>query len=1159
MTMERKPPIQKRLREKILILDGAMGTQLQEANLSPEDFGGEAYDGCNEFLNITRPDVVDRIHDQFLEAGADVIETNTFGATSVVLTEYGLEDRAEEINRIAAGLAVEATRRHTTLEQPRYVAGALGPTTKTLSVTGGVNFDELVEAYREQTRGLIDGGVDLLLLETSQDTLNVKAAGIGIQQAFQDRGRKLPLMISGTIEPMGTMLAGQNVEAFYLSIQHLEPMTVGLNCATGPEFMRDHLRTLSSLAQCGISCYPNAGLPDEDGHYHETPQGLAEKMAAFADRGWLNVAGGCCGTTPEHIRAIAKALEGKKPRSPRSEPVAGVAGIEPLYPEEDNRPILVGERTNVIGSRKFKGLIRKGKYEEASEIARRQVKGGAQVIDVCLADPDREEGEDMERFLRYAVHKVKVPLMIDSTDREVIERALKFSQGKALINSINLEDGEERFREVAPLLRRFGAAVVVGTIDEEGMAVTADRKLEVAKRSYELLVHRYGIPPEDLIFDPLVFPVGTGDTAYIGSARETVEGIRRIKEALPACRTILGVSNVSFGLPLAGREVLNAVYLYHCTRAGLDYAIVNTEKLERYASIPEEEREMAEHFLFGTDSDNYDDCLTEFANFYRGKESTVKEPVKNLPLEERLARYVVEGSKDGLFPDLEEALKKNDPLDIINGPLMKGMDEVGRLFNDNQLIVAEVLQSAEVMKASVAFLKPYMEQKSTETKGKILLATVKGDVHDIGKNLVEIILSNNGYEVINLGIKVPPEQLIEACRRERPHMVGLSGLLVKSAQQMVLTAQDMKEADLDLPILVGGAALTRKFTHNRIASQYDGPVVYAKDAMNGLELANRLQNAEERERLVAELRQSKEQALKQEEAARGREEKGKGAATAVVAPTSNVDREAKVYTPPDLKLHVLRDYPISYLEPYMNKQMLYGKHMGIKGNVERMLAEQDPKAVQLKEQMDDMVAELRERGELRADGMYRFFPAQSEGNSIYVYDPDQPGEKVLETFTFPRQTRDPYLCLADFLRPRESGVMDYVGFLVVSAGYGVRERAEAWKESGDYLRSHMVQAFALELAESFAERLHHMLRDAWGFPDPPEMTMQRRFSARYQGVRVSFGYPACPDLEDQAKLFRLMQPEKIGVRLTEGFMMEPEASVSAMVFSHPEARYFNAV
>jgi len=670
-------------------------------------------------------------------------------------------------------------------------------------------------------------------VETSQDALNVKAAGLGIEGAFQEAGRRVPVIVSGTIEPMGTTLAGQNIEAFYLSVEHLQPLAVGLNCATGPEFMRDHVRALSQLAPCFVSCYPNAGMPDEDGHYHESPQALAAKMAAFAKQGWLNIAGGCCGTTPEHIRALAEALKGLPPRRPPSGHGHAVAGIEPLFLEEDSRPLLVGERTNVIGSRKFRQLIAEGKYEEAAEIARAQVKKGAHVIDVCLANPDRDELADMTRFLSHVVKKVKAPLMLDSTDPQVIEAALKMCQGKAIINSINLEDGEKRFADVAPLIHRYGAAVVVGTIDEEGMAVTRQRKLEVARRAYDLLVHKYGIPPRDIIFDPLVFPVGTGDAAYIGSALETVEGIRLIKEAFPECPTILGISNVSFGLPPAGREVLNAVFLYHCTKAGLDYAIVNTEKLVRFAAIPEEERAMAEELLFRTN----DAVLARFTDFYRQKK-TAAAPVQEkvgLPLEERLARYVVEGSKDGLYADLDEALAKyGDPLAIINGPLMAGMDEVGRLFGENQLIVAEVLQSAEVMKAAVAYLEPHMEKASAAVKGKMLLATVKGDVHDIGKNLVEIILSNNGYEVVDLGIKVAPEQLIEAYRREKPDFIGLSGLLVKSAQQMVVTAQDLKAAGIDVPILVGGAALTKKFTETRIAPQSEGIGLYAKDAMEGL-------------------------------------------------------------------------------------------------------------------------------------------------------------------------------------------------------------------------------------------------------------------------------------------------------------------------------------
>lgn len=1139
---------QEQLEQKILIIDGAMGTMLQQADLTAADFGGEEYEGCNELLSVTRPDVIKRIHEKYLEAGADIIETNTFGATSVVLAEYDVAERDIELNIASAKIAREAADAYSTDEWPRFVAGSMGPTTKTLSLTGGATFEQLVEAYYRQAKGLLLGGVDVLLLETSQDTLNVKAGGIGIRQAFQELGKEVPVMISGTIEPMGTTLAGQNIEAFYVSIEHLKPVSVGLNCATGPEFMRDHLRTLADLAHCGVSCYPNAGLPDENGHYHESPQALAAKMAAFAERGWLNVAGGCCGTTPEHIRALAETLKAYKPRQSSIKPFSAVSGIEVVYVEEDNRPLLVGERTNVIGSKKFRDLIAAGQYEEASDIARAQVRSGAHVIDVCLADPDRDEYADLDRFLKFVSKKVKAPLMIDSTDPRVMELGLTYSQGKAIINSINLEDGMARFQEVVPLIHKYGAAVVVGTIDEEGMAVTRERKLEVAKRSYEILVNDYQVNPQDIIFDPLVFPVGTGDEQYLGSAMETVEGIRLIKEALPACKTILGLSNISFGLPAAGREVLNAVFLYHTTKAGLDYAIVNTEKLERYASIPEDERKLAEALLFATN----DQTLAEFTAFYREKKKEAKKEISTLTLEERLARYVIEGSKDGLIPDLQAALEKYAPLEIINGPLMAGMEEVGRLFNGNQLIVAEVLQSAEVMKASVSFLESFMEKTESSSKGKILLATVKGDVHDIGKNLVEIILANNGYQVVNLGIKVPPEQLIAACREEKPDFIGLSGLLVKSAQQMVITAQDLKASGIDVPMMVGGAALTRKFTSNRIAPEYKGIVLYAKDAMDGLDLANKLMDPAQRESLVQ---------VQQEQLAALEAEKASQEQTVEIrkkAPKrSAVSRTAPIMLPPDTDRHVLRNYPISHLQPYLNLRMLLGKHLGVRGNVDRLLEEKDQKVTELYRVVEEILREAKENGLIHTNGMYQFFPAQADGDDILIYDP-QDHTRVLERFSFPRQPDEPYLCLSDFLRPVEGKEMDYVGFLSVTAGHGVREHAARLKEQGDYLRSHVLQAVALELAEAFAERIHHVMRDVWGFPDPAEMTMLERFGARYRGIRVSFGYPACPNLEDQEKLFRLLQPEDIGVQLTEGFMMDPEASVTAMVFAHPEARYFNA-
>ncbi|WP_342570311.1 methionine synthase [Paenibacillus sp. FSL R5-0749] len=1133
------------LKQRILILDGAMGTMIQQVDLTGEDFGGEDLDGCNEMLVLTRPELIQRIHEEYLEAGADLIETNTFGATSVVLAEYDIQDRAREINLEAARIAKAAVDRFSTPESPRYVVGAMGPTTKTLSVTGGVTFQELIDSYLEQALALIEGGVDALLLETSQDTLNVKAGSIGIQQAFEQSGVTLPLMISGTIEPMGTTLAGQNIESFYISLEHLNPISVGLNCATGPEFMRDHIRSLSGMASVAVSCYPNAGLPDENGNYHESPDSLAQKIGAFAEQGWLNIAGGCCGTTPAHIRAMRDTLAQYPPREMNGTHPPALSGIEPIYIEQDNRPYMVGERTNVLGSRKFKRLIVEGKYEEASEIARAQVKNGAHIVDVCVQDPDREESEDMVKFLELVVKKVKVPLMIDTTDASVIDLALQYSQGKAIINSINLEDGEEKFELITPLLHKYGGAVVVGTIDERGQAISREDKLDVAKRSYDLLVNKYGLKPEDLIFDTLVFPVGTGDEQYIGSAKETIEGIRVIKEAMPECHTILGISNISFGLPEAGREVLNSVFLYECTKAGLDYAIVNTEKLERYASIPEEERRLSEELLYNTN----DDTLAAFVAAFRNKKVEKKEKISNLSLEERLASYVVEGSKEGLLPDLEQALAKYTALQVINGPLMRGMEEVGRLFNNNELIVAEVLQSAEVMKASVAYLEQFMEKNETSVKGKIILATVKGDVHDIGKNLVEIILSNNGYQIINLGIKVPPERIIEAYREEKVDAIGLSGLLVKSAQQMILTAQDLRTAGIDVPIMVGGAALTRKFTKNRIRPEYDGMVVYAKDAMDGLDLANKLMNPVTREAMQLEMDAEKEA-----------DASGAVAVQALPELTrverSDIAVDHPVLVPPDLERHTMRNYPLSHILPYVNMQMLLGHHLGLRGSVEQLLASGDKKATDLKAVVDDIMQEAVRDGIIQAHAMYRFFPAQSSGNSIIIYDPKDTSN-ILHTFTFPRQKVEPFLCLSDFLKPVESGQMDYVGFMVVTAGHGVRELSTAWKDQGDYLRSHALQSVALEVAEGLAERVHHMMRDIWGFPDSAQMTMKQRHGARYQGIRVSFGYPACPDLEDQGPLFKLLQPEDIGVELTEGFMMEPEASVSAMVFSHPQAKYFN--
>ena len=1130
---------------RILVIDGAMGTSLQDANLGPDDFGGADLDGCNEILVVTRPDVIRAVHDSFLEAGADIIETDTFGGTSIVLAEYGLEDRVTELNEVATRLAREACAAFDTPDRTRFVAGSIGPTTKAISVTGGVTFDELKIAFRDQARALVAGGADLLLVETSQDTRNVKAALLGIGELFEELGARVPVMTSCTIEPTGTMLAGQGVEAFWTSVSHFDLFAVGLNCATGPEFMTDHVRSLSDLARHRVSCVPNAGLPNEDGQYELTPEQLAAAMRRFAEHGWLNVVGGCCGTRPAHIAALAKAVSDIPPRRVLDHKRSLFSGIDFLEATDDNRPVMVGERTNVIGSRKFKRLIVEEKFEEASEVGRAQVRTGAQLVDVCLANPDRDEMEDTDRFLAEAIKKVKAPFVVDSTDAAVIERALTWCQGKALINSINLEDGEERFELVVPLARKYGAALVVGCIDEDpiqGMGVTRQRKLEIARRSHELLTKKYGVREEDIVFDPLVFPCATGSEEYVGSGVETIEGVRLIDHAFPNCRTILGISNVSFGLPAAGREVLNAVFLYHCTKAGLDMAIVNTEKLERYASIPDAERKLAEDLLWNRG----DDPIAAFATHFKDRTSlTPRVDRATLPPDERISACIVEGTKEGLTDALDEKLAAGmAPLDIVNGPLMTGMDEVGRLFASNELIVAEVLQSAEAMKAAVTHLEPHMESADTAAKGKIVLATVKGDVHDIGKNLVDIILSNNGFEVVNLGIKVPPAALVAAVREHKPDAIGLSGLLVKSAQQMVATAEDLRQAGIDTPILVGGAALSRNFTVKRIAPTYgDGMVLYAQDAMHGLALMDRIVKPTERDAL-------REEALRSDT---------KPAAVATIAEaaeapavrSADVRVEIAMPTPPDLLEHVEELTDLDELWEWINPAMLYGRHMGLKGAA-RKIGTDDPQARKVVDAIDDVKRIARDGG-LHARATWRFFEAEADGNAIRLFG--DAGDEVAR-MTFPRQRKPNGLCIADYVLPAASGRRDHVAVFVTTAGEGIRERAEELKERGEFVRCHALQALAIESAEAAAEMLHSRLRAAWGFPDRAETTMMDRFQAKYRGKRYSPGYPACPELELQDDVFRLLCPEHIGVTLTDGHMMEPEASVSALVFHHPDASYF---
>ena len=1168
------------LASRILVLDGAMGTEMQRCDLHAHDFGGPEFEGCNENLVLTRPDVVLKVHREYLAAGADIIETNTFGSMGVVLAEYGLQAKAYEISAEASRLARLAADEFSTPQKPRFVAASIGPTTKMIALTGGITFDDLTDNFYEQFRGLIDGGADILLIETCPDTLNIKAALRARERLVKNLGRPIPTMVSGTIEMMGTMLAGQPAEALYISVAHADLLSIGLNCATGPEFMTDHIRSLNDIAETRISCYPNAGLPNEEGKYLETPTSLASQLERFVNNGWLNIVGGCCGTTPAHIKAIAEMAEGKKPRADRQAAHrAYYSGVELVEAEESNRPLIVGERTNVIGSRLFKNMVAEDKWEEATDIARRQVRNGAHIIDVCLQSSDRDEINDIPHFYNLLVRKIKAPIMIDTTDPKAVELSLKYCQGKSIINSVNLEDGEEKFEILCPIAKSYGAALVVGTIDEDpiqAQAFTRERKLEVAKRSVDLLTSKYEIPAEDLIIDPLVFPCATGDENYIGGAVETIEALRLIKENIPYVKTVLGVSNISFGLPAAAREIVNSVFLYYCTKAGLDLAIVNAEKLERFAGIPEHERRLAEHLLFNSPPIDVPEDHSQFellqnvpddwrqqpkeqraavnqfhiaaiTDHFRKAAPKIKAKSADLPLDERLASYIIQGSKDGLVEDLDRKRAEGaNPLDIINGPLMAGMSEVGRLFNNNELIVAEVLQSAEAMKTGVGHLEQFMEKADTAARGKIVLATVKGDVHDIGKNLVEIILANNGFTVVNLGIKILPEALIKAYREHKPDAIGLSGLLVKSTQQMVITAGDFKAAGISVPLLVGGAALSEKFSKTRIAPEYAAPTFYCKDAMTGLRVMNEITDASTRDAALATATW----------------EPGTVApAVPVEAVNTSEHRATKVridlpIPPAPYYERKKRDVPqLAELWSYINPFMLFGRHLGFKGNFEKLIAERDPKALELFHQVEEV--KHWAAGFMKVRAVWQFFEVERSGNAIHLYKHQETAP--FHTFQFGRQPKDDGLCLSDYILPvADDGRRDHIALFVVTAGEGIREKAEECKVKGEYLKAHALQALAIETAEGASEWLHRRIREDWGFPDSPAVTMQERFTSRYRGKRYSFGYPACPNLDDQQGIWKLINPNEIGVELTEGMMMEPEASVSALVFQHPDCAYFTA-
>ena len=1156
--------LQNDLKNRILLLDGAMGTMIQKQNLTADDFGGEKYEGCNDYLVLTKPEIIKNIHKEYLKSGSDIIETNSFGALDIVLKDYDLEDRAFEMSKRAAELVNEAILEYRS-ENPDdtrhlYVAGALGPSNKSISVTGGVTFDELVHTYYTAVSGLLAGGVDLILFETIQDTRNLKAAYLGLKKAMEEN-YAVPLMLSFTIESTGTTLAGQTADAFYYAVNHMHPFSVGLNCATGPEFMTQFLKTLNDISNTYISVYPNAGLPNEDGEYEETPVTLANKLEPFFKNKYLNIVGGCCGTTPDYIKEIKEKTVNYEPRNiDKDKNFNNLSGLISLETPKD-RPIYVGERTNVIGSRIFKNLIAQEKFDEATEVARLQIKGDADVIDVCLANPDRDEVADMKAFLEKVSKFAKVPIMLDSTDINVVEKGLTYLQGKGIINSINLEDGEEKFKKMAEIIKEFGAAVVVGLIDEEGMAVSLEKKIKVARRSYELLTKKYGIDERDIIFDTLVFPVATGDQKYIGSASATIEAIREIKKEMPNVKTILGVSNISFGLPIAGREVLNTYYMNKAYEAGLDFAIVNTEKIIPMDEISDEEKELSENILFHTDDEN----VSKFANFYRDKKATKKKvDVSNLTVEEKVSNLVVEGSKKDLTVLLDELLKKYTPIEIINGPLMTGMDEVGRLFNKNDLIVAEVLQSAEVMKASVAHLEQFMEKDESSVKGKIIMATVKGDVHDIGKNLVGIIIGNNGYEVIDLGINTPAEKIRDAVVKEKANFLGLSGLLVKSAAEMVNTVAVLREAGISIPIFVGGAALTEKFTVNKIEPAYENNIViYSKDAMTALSDLNKMIDEKKFEEFREYLQKRRDlllikdekelQNLKVKQTVSDIKDKdGTFDYSKIEIPKYNFE---KIYKPETLNKQIITNIKAKDVFPFINLQMLIGKHLGLKWIVGKMLEKQDPRTVKMYNEIKEIIEHGDEYFDITA--IYKYFPVRrkygKEKNEFSLEILSDDLTKVIETFNFPRQKYGQYLSLNDYVNP--DGI-DYVGFFVVTAGEKSRIVSNELKAKGEFYKGHLVNSIGLELAEATSEYIHQIMRKDVGIIDK-ELQTEDILKANYQGNRYSFGYPACPDLSDQKKLFKLLKPEIYGIKLTDEFMMYPEASVSAIVFSQPFCKYFN--
>ncbi len=1173
-------PFLSRLHSKsrpVIVFDGAMGTSLQTQNLTAADFGGAEYEGCNEYLVHTKPEAVKKVHYDFLVAGADVIETDTFGCTSIVLAEYDLADQAYNLNKTAAELAKSVTAEFSTPEKPRFVAGSIGPGTK-LPTLGHIDYDTLKAAFAEQAEGLYDGGVDLFIVETCQDVLQIKAALNGIEQVFQRKGDRRPLMVSVTMELQGTMLVGTEIGAV-LSILEPYPIDIlGLNCATGPDRMAEHIRYLSEHSPFVVSCIPNAGLPENIGghaHYKLTPMELKMALMHFVEDLGVQVIGGCCGTRPDHIQQLAEIGTTLKPKERQFQYEPAAASIYSAQPyEQDNSFLIVGERLNASGSKKCRDLLNAEDWDGLVALGKAQVKEGAHILDVNVDYVGRDGVRDMHELVSRLVTSVTLPLMLDSTEWEKMEAGLKVAGGKCLLNSTNYEDGEPRFLKVLELAKKYGAGVVIGTIDEDGMARTADKKFAIASRAYHQAVE-FGIAPYEIFFDALALPISTGIEEDRANGRATIEAIKRIRQELPGCHVILGVSNVSFGLNPAARVVLNSMFLHYAMEAAMDAAIVSASKILPLARIEDQQQQVCRQLIFDERKFDGDICvydpLTELTTLFAGA-TTKRDRTEdeNLPVEERLKRHIIDGERIGLDEQLRKALETHPPLDIINVFLLDGMKVVGELFGSGQMQLPFVLQSAETMKAAVAFLEPFMEKKAGDrsAKGTVVIATVKGDVHDIGKNLVDIILSNNGYKVVNLGIKQPVDTIIDACIQHEADCIAMSGLLVKSTAFMKENLQVFNERGITVPVILGGAALTPKFVNEDCQNTYNGQVIYGKDAFSDLHFMDKLMPAKSQNKwsdfkglldgLAAEVEvpeDSHQQAVEVSETASEVEN------LPVPVDTRHsevVEVDIKRPMPPFWGTKLLQgtDIDLGEVLNYLDLQALIAGQWQFrkpreqsKEDYEAFLAQ---KVYPVLEQWKQRVVE---ENLLQPQIIYGYFPCQSEGNSLYIYEPDK--TERIASFEFPRQKSLRRLCIADFFAPIESGVVDMFPMQAVTVGEIATEFAKSLFEAHKYTDYLYFHGLAVSVAEALAEWVHARIRRELGLGEEPS-NIRDILAQRYQGSRYSFGYPACPNIQDQYKLLDLLKTNRINLHMDESEQLYPEQSTTAIIAYHPAAKYFSA-